>query len=189
MSFAGAKGSNAKKIVYAIDASGSMIAHIQTVIDELARSLANLSPQQSFAVIFFQGNSVMEVPPQGRLVPAEPAAQQRALAWMREHVIPRGGTTPLAAIERALKLKPDVVFLLSQNITGYGQFEIDQRDLLATLDKLNPADASGRRAVQINCIQFLDADPLDTMKLIAQQHGSPDGYKFLSRSELRIAGP
>ena len=112
------------------------------------------------------------------------------LKWINANVIPAGGTNPVVAIEKALAIKPDVVFLLSQDITGYGQFEVDQQDLLDLLDKLNPRDSeTGRRKTQINCIQFLDADPLDTMPAIAREHGGPSGYKFLSRKELGLSSP
>lgn len=185
-SFAGTSATNARKIVYVIDATGSMIAHLQIVIDELARSLANLSMQQSFAVIFFQGNAAIEFKPGRYLTPALQDRQQ-TLEWTKT-IVPGGLTNPRPAIERALNLKPDVIFLLSHGLTGHGEFEIDQRELLQWLDGRNPIDrATGRRAIQINCIQFLDPDPLDTMRLIAQQHGGPNGYKFLSRRELGVA--
>lgn len=189
-SFAGiSSGSNARKIVYVIDASGSMIAYLQIVLDELARSLQNLSPQQSFSVVFFQGNNAIEVPPAGKLIPATADERNRALKWINANVVPKEGTNPLVAIEKALTLKPDVIFLLSQDITGYGQFEVDQQELMTVLDKLNPIDPkSHRRSTQINCIQFLDADPLDTMAQIAKEHGGPNGYKFLSRKELGLGG-
>jgi hypothetical protein len=186
--FVGLSSSNARRIVYAIDASGSMIAYLQIVLDELARSLQNLSPSQSFAIIFFQGNVAIEVPPAGRLVPASAMEKTRAMKWIDDHVVPAGGTNPLVAIERALALRPDVVFLLSQDITGYGQFEVDQQDLITLLDKLNPVNAaSGRRAAQINCIQFLDVDQLGTMERIAKEHGGPNGFKFLTRKELGLS--
>ncbi|MHC4833777.1 MAG: hypothetical protein ACYTFH_07810, partial [Planctomycetota bacterium] len=82
----------------------------------------------------------------------------------------------------------DCIFLLSSNITGAGQFEIDRGDLLATLDRLNPIDSrSGRRRSQIQCIQFLDPDPLDTMREIARRHSGETGYRFLDRDELGLA--
>jgi len=188
--FVGVSSSNARKVVYAIDASGSMIAYLQIVVDELARSLSNLSPQQSFGVVFFQGNSAIEVPPAGKLIPATAEEKSRALQWIKANVVPSGGTNPMVAIEKAIALKPDVIFLLSQDITGYGQFEVDQQELLAMLDAKNPRDPqTKRRAVQINCIQFLDSDPLDTMKAIVAEHGGSNGYKFLSRQELGLGAP
>jgi len=35
-------------------------------------------------------------------------------------------------------------------------------------------------------VQFLDPDPLETLRRIAEQHGGPDGYRFLSRAELGL---
>ena len=187
--FAGTAGSNARTIVYVIDASGSMISHIQIVIDELARSLEALNPKQSFSVIFFQQNKALAVPPANQMLPATDQEKVRALQWIRENIVPQGRSNPLAALDLALGHKPDVVFVLSEGITGSGEFEIDQQDLLSRLNELNPVDPSiGRRRTQINCIQFLEPDPLDTLKIIAQQHGGANGYKFLSRAELGLGG-
>jgi hypothetical protein len=178
-SFAGASSSsNARKIVYVIDASGSMVSHLQIVLQELARSLAALSPDQSFAIIFFQKNEAIVVPPADKLATATVSAKSQAMKWINGNVVPQGGTNPLDAIKQALTFKPDVIFLLSQNITGYGQFEVDQ---------LNPKNAqSGRRLTQINCVQFLDEDPLKTMEMITKEHGGPNGFKFLTRRELGL---
>ncbi len=185
--FVGMTTTNARRIVYVIDASGSMIRSLQIVIRELARSLGTLSPRQEFAVIFFQRNQAVVVPPARRMTPATSEAKARALAWIDENVIPAGRSNPLAALEHGLGLGPDVIFLLSENITGSGEFEIDQADLLDLLDELNPIDrATGRRATRINCVQFLDPDPLETLRRIAERHGGPGGYRFLSRAELGL---
>jgi len=174
--FVGMTTSNARRIVYVIDASGSMIRSLQIVIEELTR--------------FFQRNDAVMVPPTGRLTQATVEAQLRTLKWIDDHVIPAGRSNPLTAIERALAFKPNVIFLLSENITGSGEFEIDQEDLLNLLDELNPIEARfGRRRTQINCIQFLDPDPLDTLRRIADRHGGPGGYRFLSRAELGLTAP
>jgi von Willebrand factor type A domain len=187
-SFVGLRTTNARKIVYVIDASGSMIRMLPVVVDELAKSLQGLSPRQSFAVVFFQRNEALLVPP-GRLVAAAGKARATALDWIRDHVIPGGRSNPIEAIRAALAMEPDAIFLLSENITGSGEFEIDQRDLLALLDRHNPRDArSQRRRTQINCIQFLSPDPLDTLRKIAEAHGGPNGYKFLDRAELGYGG-
>ncbi len=188
--FVGLTTTNARRIVYVIDASGSMIRTFPIVIQELARSLDGLAPPQEFGLLFFQRNEAVVVPPAGRLVPAEVRPKLDALAWIDGNVVPAGRSNPLAAIEKALQLRPDVIFVLSENITGSGQFEIDQQDLLALLDRLNPLDAAtGLRATRINCVQFLYPDPLDTLKKIAARHGGPGGYKFLDAAELGIAAP
>lgn len=188
--FVGLSTTNARRIVYVIDASGSMIRSLRIVLEELARSLDGLSSRQEFSVIFFQSNEALSVPPTNRLIPATESEKLRVLAWIDENVIPAGRSNPLAAIEQALRFNPDVIFLLSENITGSGEFEIDQADLLALLDQLNPADpGTGLRPTQINCIQFLDPDPLDTLRKIALAHGGERGYKFLDRAELGLKRP
>lgn len=188
--FSGLSSTNARRIVYVIDASGSMIRSLQIVVQELARSIDALSPQQRFAVVFFQGNAALPVPPKGELHVATGDEKLRVLEWIDRNVHPRGSSNPLEAIRYALDLKPDVIFMLSENITGSGQYEVDQRDLLAMLDELNPIvdEKTGRRRTQINCIQFLEEDALDTLRLIAERHGGQRGYKFLSREELGLSG-
>jgi len=188
-SFVGLTTTNARTVVYVIDASGSMIGSLPIVVDELSRSLASLSEQQSYGVIFFQRNDAVVVPPAGRLQPVTAEARQRTMRWIHEHVTAAGRSNPIGALKKALAWRPDVIFLLSEDITGSGEFEIDQRELLALLDRLNPADAStGRRATRINCIQFLDPDPLETLQKIAEQHGGADGYRLLGRRELGVEG-
>ncbi len=188
--FAGVASSNARDIVYVIDASGSMVAWLKFVIEELERSLEGLVPQQRFAVIFFQRNDAIESPPRGRFIRATPQEKARVLQWIDRTIVPAGRSNPLQALRRAIALEPDVIFVLSTNVTGSGEFEIDQRELLATLDALNPLDArTGRRPVQINCIQFLQHDPLGTLREIARQHGGENGYRFLSETDLNLAPP
>lgn len=187
-SFLGLSTSNARRVVYIIDASGGMIPYLRIVLQELARSLHALTDQQSFSVLFFQRNEYLMVPPNRRWIPATANEKKRVLAWIDDNVIPAGRSNPLAAFEVALRMNPDVIFLLSDNITGSGIYEIDQADLLKRLDELNPVDRlTGQRSTQINCIQFLDPDPLDTLRMIAEAHGGPRGYKFLGRGELGLA--
>ncbi len=190
--FVGITSSNARRIVYVIDASGSMISSFQIIIEELGRSLESLNPQQQFQVVFFQKNDAVIARKMDKLVPATQDEKLATLAWIndRSNILPQGRSNPLAAIEKAMRLKPDVIFLLSENITGSGQFEIDQADLLALLEKLNPIDPeTGRRTTQINCVQFLDPDPLDTLRKIAEIHGGAKGYRFLDRRQLGISAP
>ncbi|MHC4991777.1 MAG: hypothetical protein ACYTGC_12430 [Planctomycetota bacterium] len=190
VTFVGVSSTNARRIAYVIDASGSLISSLQVVIDEMRRSLQELTPRQEFSIIFFQQDRALVLPPEGSMRQGRHAEKVRALEWIDRNVIPNGNSNPLPALEAALRMKPDVIFLLSDNITGAGQYEIDQRELLARLDELNPrVGRSQRRRTRINCIQFLDPDPLDTLRVIAREHGGDDGFKFLDRAELGLARP
>ena len=99
-----------------------------------------------------------------------------------------GKSNPLKAIEIALDQvdpEPDVVFILSTDITGVGEYEVDQSELLTMIRRLNRGRRGDLKA-ELKTIQFIYEDPLGTLKLIADQNGGPDGYKFLSREELGL---
>jgi hypothetical protein len=179
-------GGNAKKLAYLIDASGSLIDVLPFVIQELKRSIGELSEKQSFTVIFFQAERAREVPPPG-LKNATSQVKQKVMQWVDTqsmNIIPMGATNPVAGLEKALAAGPQLLFLLSDNITGQGRYEIDQRRLLAQIRLVN------RKQTKINTIQFLYPDPLvavgmkATMELIAERTNGV--YKYLDPRELGI---
>jgi len=195
VSFVGLGGGAARRIVYVVDASGSMIGAFPVILRELRNSIDRLSAAQSFSIIFFQRDEAVETPPAGQLMRATDENKARTLSWIDENIIPSGRSSPLNALERAMALTPEVIFLLSSNITGSGRYEMNPEALLAALDALNPVDPlTGRRGTEINCVQFLDEDPLEALKLIARRHGGgddarsneADAYRFLNRSELGL---
>lgn len=185
--FVGLKASNARRIVYVVDASGSLVGSFPQIVEELRRSLMKLDPRQQFGVIFFQRGDAVVVPPGGSLQPATPEILAEAVKWIDARMIPTGRSNPLAALGAAMKLKPEIIFLLSADITGAGEYEISERQLLDALDRLNPKDPeTGIRAVRIQCVQFLDPDPAGTLERMATEHGGADGYRYLGRAELGL---
>ncbi|MDP6693230.1 MAG: hypothetical protein QF444_02805 [Phycisphaerales bacterium] len=185
--FMGLEAVSARKIVYVVDASGSMLLHLSTVVKGLEQSLYDLNKQQSFAILFFQKNIVISVPPAKKLMPATRENIKRAMEWINssDNVIPTGRSNPTNAIASAMRLNPDLVYLLSENIRGAGQYEVSPEKLLASLDAMNPVDMrNSRRRVRINCIEFLTSDPENTMRRIAEEHGGIDGYTFIDHSKV-----
>jgi len=186
-SFAGLRATNARRVVYVVDASGSLVGTFPAILRELEASLARLDQRQSFAVVFFQKGEALAVPP-GRLMPADSLNISRAIDWMRRSVFPTGRSSPVEALQAAMKLSPDLVFMLSAGITGAGEFEISRDELLRALDRINPVTSrSGRRRTRIQCVQFLERDPGGTLERIAEVHGGPGAFRFLSRDELGLA--
>lgn len=177
-------GGNATRIGYLVDASGSLIDTLPFVIMELKRSIGELSERQSFTVIFFQGEDAIEVPPRS-WKQANSTNKQRVMQWLDEgNIVPMGLSNPVKALRIILQYRPQLLFLLSDNITGEGRYEVDQRRLLAEITDAN------RGGTKINTIQFLYQDKLvdyglePSLKLISD--GTGGIYKFLDARELGI---
>ena len=189
-SFAGSKMTNARSIVYVIDASGSMTTWLPLVLEALSQSLNRLDRTQRYAVFFFQGGKAIGVPPVNRLQRVSPRSIKETLGWTQQgsNLIPGGNSNPLAAMEAALSLEPDVIFLLSEGLDGAGGSVGDHDAMIKRLDQLNPiADpVSGLRWTRVQCIQIGDDEinPGILMQRIAERHGGPDGWTGMSRTEL-----
>ena len=182
--FMGLDAVAARRIVYVVDASGSMMLHLSTVLEELERSLRKLHPKQMFGVVFFQNKKSIAVPPKGELVYANASNIEKAMRWSGK-VTAFGYCNPIVAIKTAMRLEPEVMYLLSENITGTGSYEVPEEELLEAIDGLNPVDTrNGLRKVQINCIQFLSEDVNGTMEKIAKIHGGDDGYVCIERGKV-----
>lgn len=110
----GASAREAKRIVYVVDRSGSMLDTFQFVQAELHRSINELRRSQKFHVIFFNNENPLESPPR-ELVSAIDKRKEAFFEFL-ERVRPSGGTEPSSAIYRALSLEPDLVYLLSDGI-------------------------------------------------------------------------
>jgi hypothetical protein len=108
----------AQRVVYVVDFSGSIIVAVDELKRELKRSIGRLRPEQSFNVIIFysEGTGSQErfkteaFSPQ--LQPATESVRREFFKWLSLKV-PRGETEPLPAIQRALALRPDVIFFFS----------------------------------------------------------------------------
>jgi hypothetical protein len=192
VSFGGVAAPAATRIVFLVDASGSMIGAFRAVIREVERTLRQLDSRQSFTVLLFQGDQVLSPRTlKGGLRPATPAAVDGVVAWMRE-ANPKDRSNPSKALTEAFRLDPQVVYLVSTDITGTGNYEIDREQLFTLLEKLNPRRGDGRRDTLVRCIQLLDDDRLGTLREIARRHGTdPDaedesGFAFIGRSALGL---
>ena len=189
--FAGLRADRVRRIVYVVDVSGPMTSSLQFVLEELLRSISRLDPSQFFQVVLFRdpqdapaaGASdpgYLALSPTGqapRLLPANPA-NRAALAEFLSTIRPGGRSNPLTGLRAALALEPDAIFLLARGISRTGpnaRWGEGQQAIMAELDRLNPADSSGRRGAAIKTIQFIDDDPTGLMQAIAEVHGQPGG--------------
>lgn len=176
-------GGNARRIVYVVDASGSLIDTMPYVLAELQRSIAQLVEPQQFTVLFFQGGHVLEIQPPG-LKAATAYRKQQAIDWMAPsagNVRPAGTSSPLSALQRALDYQPDLIFLLSDNIAGHGGGRVQPQVLLDHVARINTT------GTKINTIQFLYPEESallggpSTLQRLAQMTGGV--YRFVSARE------
>lgn len=194
--FMGSRG-NARNVAFLIDASGSLLDTLPHVVRYLQEiTLPQLNPKQRFAILFFQGSTVIEVPPRG-LTPATRENKQQAVEWLADNPIEGAfGTDPSAGIQQALQYKPQLLFILSDNLTnaGAGPYEIPQWQMIEQIKKQNVGNT------RIKTIQFIYPDPLDsvpgregTMRRIAREFGAePSGgsvnewYQFVDAEVLGL---
>ncbi|MEO0474909.1 MAG: hypothetical protein AAF085_02905 [Planctomycetota bacterium] len=191
-------GGNAKNIAFIVDASGSMVDVLPFVVNELKRVVNELVPAQNITIIMFSGEGVYEVPGGGRLKglrACTPKFKEDIREWVslenfKFQTGGRGSQNVEAAIIRGLSYKPQLVFLLSDNLTGGGQgatqHEIFQEDLFDAIVAAN----DHKPPAKFNTIQFLYEDPLiraglqGTLQLIAE--GTGGNYKFIGASDLNL---
>ncbi len=192
VSFGGVAAPAATRIVFVVDASGSMIGAFRAVIAEVERTLRQLDSRQSFTVLLFQGDLVLSPSTlKGGLRPATPAAVDSVVEWMRE-ANPKNKSNPSKALREAFSLDPQVVYLVSTDITGTGSYEVDREELFSLLEKLNPRRSDGRRDTLVRCIQLLNEDRLGTLREIARRHGTDtdgedeSGFALIGRERLGL---
>lgn len=156
------------RFVYVVDCSRSMNhphpgefkTRFNRLQFELIKSVAELEPQMEFFIIFFNDDPIPM--PARSLQPALRNVQKRYLKWVTGKR-PGGGTDPREALHFALRLKPDVIYFLTD-----GAFDkVVERDLkeLAQSDVAIHTFTFGNRAAE------------ELMKRIAARNGGQ--YHFV----------
>ena len=191
-------GRKANKIVYLIDASGSMVDVLPFVVKEVKRSVGQLHVKQNATVLIFSGRGIYEVPGGGGikgLRSANPKFKQEIEEWLslENHNYETGGAGSKhaeAAIMRALSYEPQIIFLLSDNLIGGGQgatqHEISQEEIMKAIHKANNAE----QPAKFYTLHFLYPDPLvraglqGTLQRLAEETGG--NYKFISGEDLNL---
>ncbi|MEM7681587.1 MAG: hypothetical protein AAF288_06505 [Planctomycetota bacterium] len=174
------------RIVYVVDASGSLVDRFPFVLAELATSIETLGAHRSFAVVFFRDGQPVELDDLG-LRSATGSAKRAAATRLQPDALnlaPTGRTDPRAAVRRAMAYHPDRVFLISDNLLGAAAEPRRRGELLADFDFANG------HAARISTVQLLDHDPLERfgfqplLQAIAQRHNGE--YRVVSSDDLGL---
>jgi len=164
----GGSAREARRIIYIVDRSGSMLDTFFFVKQELRRSIGGLRRSQKFHVIFFNEGAPLEPPPRD-LVSAI-GGRKDAFFTFLDRVSASGSTHPEPAIRRALSLKPDLVYFLSDG----ADFDPGLLDRLAEWNK----DVRAK----FFTIAYQDQTGREILEAMARETGGD--FKFVSDEEL-----
>jgi hypothetical protein len=158
-------GPRAARVVYVCDRSYSMSASLAFIGPEIHRSIASLGTTAQFEVIYFASNQPAEIPTR---MPTETDAEQ-LVEESTNGTVTRGTRDPAAALAKALALRPDVIYLLT-----------DAKFVLTTLDLARPPGAEKKTTIHTLCIIYNEGEEI-LKKLAATTGGT---CRFLSPQDL-----
>ncbi len=148
----------ANSIVFVIDKSSSMSGRLERVIAALREAIEKLDSKQSFQLFFFDSVPYQHPNLKG-LVKATKQNKGTMFKWVNSFVTADGGTDPLAAILRAIELKPDRIVVLSD-----GEFDPSHVDTITRANFVKP-----KERIRIDCIGLDEV--VESLRQIAKQNG------------------
>lgn len=167
--FCGIEGGG-NHFVYLVDSSKSMGQAFPLARAELLRSIQALKADQRFYVIFFDAQSDhMRITDRGideTFSVSATAENKSALEDWAMRVEMDAGQAPYKSLRFALKLKPDVIFLLSD-----GEFPEGIEGLLATANQTENLFGERQHRSIVHTIGFHSQKGGARMRRIAQQNG------------------
>lgn len=164
-----------ERIVYLVDASGSLLDSLPQVIDWLGESLDDLGDHQRFTVMFFRRGDVSEVPPAG-LKQATFATKAAVWSWMQPeqgNVLPHGRSDVTGALEAALRYDADDVVILSDDAFSRRAASADEDAVV--LDEV--ARILDGHDTRVHTVQFFYRDAAGALEAIADRFDG--GYEFI----------
>jgi len=122
-----------KSLAYVLDCSLSMNhphdsdakTRFGRIKQELINAISHLKPDQEFFIVFFNHEAI-PMPANG-MVAANSENQSKYLYWMQQ-VTAVGDTDPTAALEIALRLRPDVIYFLTD-----GAFSTEANEIVRSI--------------------------------------------------------
>jgi hypothetical protein len=153
-----------RRVAFAFDVSASMRYKLPLAYDQLARAVKGLPSTSEFEVIFFNEHVW---PWRSRLSHADPVTKERLVRHLPTIEI-KSYTNLWGALDAALALEPDEVFLISDGEPNRGRYQMT-KEILRELKERND------RRVPIHCISVVrtvDGDEhVKLLREIAGQHG------------------
>jgi hypothetical protein len=158
--------SRADTVVFVVDMSGSMNdgRRFDRAVDELIRSLNALEPHQKFFIFFYNASTFpMLGQRNARLTAATPGNRTKVIKWIKT-LQPDNDTMPEPALEKAIKLKPQVIYFLTD-----GEIPLTTRETVARLNH--------EHKIVVHTIAFVTEEGAEQLKGIAKDNKGK--YKFV----------
>jgi hypothetical protein len=172
-----------KRFAYVLDRSGSMgdpeNKPLAAAKAELLASVERLDDLQQFFLIFYNEDVRQFSPVGGGRYFADDANQAAARRFV-ESIQAQGGTKHYGALQRAINLRPDVIFLLTDG---------EPKDDL-TADELKRLNRLNEGVAQIHVIQFAQAPYAgNSLVQLARQNRGQHSYRNLREIVNRALPP
>jgi hypothetical protein len=154
-----------ERFVFVVDSSSSMQGRRwESACGELLRSLKELGPGQQFYLVCFDKLTKPYRGETPRYLRSTQQQMRQVRSWLRQLELGHN-TLPRGAVELALAMEPDAIFLLSD-----GEFRDDTLDWLRHVNGyLDP----GRRVIPIHTVSLLSQEGRWTLQCIAaENHGT-----------------
>lgn len=175
------------RVAFVLDAGAPLVPALQAALTELGRRLAQLRPDQTYAVVLVRGDGCETVP--GTPASATRESLQRTLRWLSERVEPRGAASLGDGLACAwTALSPDAMCVIARGrpAAAAGRGGAAQETLLGAAERLNPM-RNGARATRVLCVELMDSSPESELRALGTAHGGARGYQLLTRAELGLA--
>jgi hypothetical protein len=164
--FFGTKGAG-KSFIYIVDMSGSMYGERFTRAKaELVKSIKKLNAEQKFFIFFFNDRTypLFDPKPAKGMIPANKSNVERASRWIGLRRA-ESTTNPNYALQQALEMKPEVIFLLTDG-------ELDEPEAVRSMIRRN-----NKSNVVIHTIAFENEEGGLTLEAIAKENNGV--YRFV----------
>lgn len=169
--------------VYVVDSSPSMRRDgaFEAAKDQILRSLTSMKPKQRFHVSFFGGElesmtfrgQATETGP----IPANPENLSKTMEWIGRIKIQKDGRPPIDALQAAIAMQPDGIFLLFDGDTKVDNWTAKVREMNQSKDFLS----DGGPTVPIHVIHFFRDEFEKSMRTLASENNGT--YRFIPRPQ------
>jgi hypothetical protein len=163
----GRQARGARRIVYVVDRSGSMMTTFDAVRQEMRRSVNGLRRSQKFHVICFNAGPPLENKPR-KLVPATSQQRERLFEFL-DTIQAEGSTDPIPAMERAFQVRPDLIYFLTD-----GDFDPALVERLRVLNR--------DQKVKIFTIAYVSEGGRILLEQIARENNGD--FRFVSEHDI-----